>query len=571
MVPYAPFGAPPDNRLRFGHVLDPDEREATEQGLVGWAVESGTKELLVETNVVELQLKPGTESALVEQTRRVLLRRILASHDFEGSDQARKEGVDALLGRWDSDVRPTLDARVATFFETEYLAAVRRTPPGASLVTKPDEYWRIRNAPFLHFVSLGRWGATAKVGSPPSGNLVVADVFNFGSWATVWVSVVGHPDWYYVMSDTAFIATDPLVGQVARQVADKTKFAGEIMPGLLTIAGFTLGLSARVAFIIASIALEELAEEMRRETRGEPHRSASDIATSGLEKVVLAKILGKLFDAETSALAKATPEVERIAERAVPRAIPAVRRELVESEGPAVAAALRTGAGRVVVDPTLRAEGYVVEVMVIVESRGHTYLRRADGTWCRLSNKICGLDLGADVAEATWSALGKELGATPGAAPTGWTLPGKWRQAKTEAFHLIFGSKTLPDINRPGRVRLTLGHIVEKSTGGTHSLDNLMPQLNAVNVKLSGIYARKPFRLRLPSGEEQVLTHLNGKPIVGSLREAFESGVFDMAEQRAISDYLTHLVIAENPAFEKELAELVRKVPNLAELAERAD
>ena len=171
-------------------------------------------------------------------------------------------------------------------------------------------------------------------------------------------------------------------------------------------------------------------------------------------------------------------------------------------------------------------------------------------------------------ADDDWSAVGKELGATAPTPRTAWNLPGGWRQAKPEAFRLIFGSKTLPDINRPGNVKMTLGHIVEKSTGGTHSLDNLMPQLNAVNVRLSGIYARKPFRLTLPSGEERVITSLNGKPIVGSLREAFETGVFDMAEQRAISNYVTHLVIGENPAFERELAELVRRIPELAELVD---
>ena len=166
------------------------------------------------------------------------------------------------------------------------------------------------------------------------------------------------------------------------------------------------------------------------------------------------------------------------------------------------------------------------------------------------------------VADDDWSALNEGLGLTPPTPRNDWTLPGTWKQAKPEAYRLIFGTKTLPDINRPGQIKMTLGHIVEKSTGGAHALDNLMPQLNAVNVKLSGIYGAKTFRL--PQSAE-VVTSLNGKQITGSLREAFASGVFDLEEQRAISNYLTSLVIAENPAFEQELADLVRRIPALAQ------
>jgi hypothetical protein len=166
--------------------------------------------------------------------------------------------------------------------------------------------------------------------------------------------------------------------------------------------------------------------------------------------------------------------------------------------------------------------------------------------------------------EEVFAELGKELGTTPARVVPGWTIPGNWRTAKRDAYRLIFGSSTLPDINRPGRIRMTLGHIVEKSTGGTHSLDNLMPQLNAVNVRLSGIYGRTPFHLVQPGGAEVRMTAINGKPIVGSLRDAFASGAFDSAEQRAISNYLTLQVIT--PEFERELDELIRLIPNLADL-----
>jgi hypothetical protein len=161
-----------------------------------------------------------------------------------------------------------------------------------------------------------------------------------------------------------------------------------------------------------------------------------------------------------------------------------------------------------------------------------------------------------------WDELAKELGTTPATTTPTWTLPGAWRSAKAEAYKLIFGRSTLPDINRPGRIQMTLGHIVEKATGGTHSLDNLMPQLNKVNVRLSGIYGRKPFALQLPDGTWKPIGTINGKAITGSLREAFESGDFSYEELRAISYWITGSVIT--PELETELAELIKKIPHLA-------
>jgi hypothetical protein len=160
--------------------------------------------------------------------------------------------------------------------------------------------------------------------------------------------------------------------------------------------------------------------------------------------------------------------------------------------------------------------------------------------------------------------LAKELQTTSGTPVPNWNIPGNWRSAKPKAYKLIFGEKTLPDINRPGKIQMTLGHIIEKATGGTHSMENLMPQLNKVNVQLSGIYGRKPFSLPLPNGELKVIEAINGKPINGSLREAFASGAFSPEEQRAISYFITELVIT--PELEAELADLIGKIPNLQDL-----
>ncbi|MGZ4316455.1 MAG: hypothetical protein ACXVRS_11570 [Gaiellaceae bacterium] len=171
----------------------------------------------------------------------------------------------------------------------------------------------------------------------------------------------------------------------------------------------------------------------------------------------------------------------------------------------------------------------------------------------------------AETTEAHFAEVGKQFGTTPARPSPGWTIPGTWRSAKPLAYRFIFGQSTLPDINRLRAIRMTLGHIVEKATGGRHSLENLMPQLNKVNVRLSGIYGRKPFAMPLPDGAWKRISVINGKRIEGSLREAFESGVFSYEEQRAISHWITGTVIT--PELEAELADLIRRIPKLAELA----
>lgn len=207
-----------------------------------------------------------------------------------------------------------------------------------------------------------------------------------------------------------------------------------------------------------------------------------------------------------------------------------------------------------------RANGQLDEV---AEAEARQWVHCSE---CELTPKAKGLHEQPVKGEEVFEELAEELATTPATITPNWVIGGNWRTAKKDAYRLIFGSKSLPDINRPGKVQMTLGHIVEKSTGGTHSLDNLMPQLNAVNVKLSGIYGRKPFRLTLPDGRDVPMTSINGKKIPGSLREAFDSGVFTMDEQRAISNFITQQVIT--PAFEKELANLIAKIPNLAELVQ---
>lgn len=207
-----------------------------------------------------------------------------------------------------------------------------------------------------------------------------------------------------------------------------------------------------------------------------------------------------------------------------------------------------------------RATGEIDE---IAEAEARTWVHCSE---CELTPKAKALHEQPPKGTEVFEELAEEVGTAPAKVTPNWTISGSWRTAKKEAYRLIFGSKTLPDINRPGAVKMTLGHIVEKSTGGTHSLDNLMPQLNDVNVKLSGIYGRKPFRLTLPDGSQVRMTSINGKQITGSLREAFDSGLFDMAEQRAISNYITQQVIT--PAFEKELADLIKKIPDLADLVQ---
>jgi hypothetical protein len=164
-----------------------------------------------------------------------------------------------------------------------------------------------------------------------------------------------------------------------------------------------------------------------------------------------------------------------------------------------------------------------------------------------------------------WSDVAQALGTSPARVVPNWTLGGEWSRVKPAAYELVFGSKTLPDINRPRQIQMTLGHIVEKTSTPLHSLENLLPQLNAVNVKLAGIFATKPFRVRIDGSTEVVLQNLNGKPITGSLRDAFGSGTFTVDEQRAMGYFLLEQVLAAHPEFEPRLAELVAQIPALME------
>jgi hypothetical protein len=151
-----------------------------------------------------------------------------------------------------------------------------------------------------------------------------------------------------------------------------------------------------------------------------------------------------------------------------------------------------------------------------------------------------------------------------------WDVPGDWKTVKPDVYTLVFGSRTLPNINRPGRIQMTLGHIVEKTSVPMHSAENLIPQLNAVNVKLAGIFARVPFRLRIDGNTEVVLQNLNNKPITGSLRDAFGSGAFTVDEQRALGLFLLDQVVAETPQFEADLERLVNQIPTLMQQIQAA-
>ena len=452
----------PESRSRH---LDVRDRDATEPRLVNWALERGMRSLPVEANLVELQRNPGTEAALVERLRVTLTHSILQTHEFEGSEQARATGAEALAGRWAADVGPTLEQHVTSWLEGEYIDAVGRTPEGAELVSRSAEYRRVRDQKFRHRLKVGRWWAVATVGSR-WGNLVIEDIYNAG-YATVWFSVPGEPAWYYCMSGDTFIRSDPFVTEVARQVADKTQFAQELLPVLLTVAGFTLGLHARLAFVIAGIALEELAEEMRREARDQPGRATSEVFGSMVQNLVIDRIFGKVFDAAGAAgrAGRATPEIERI----VDRAVPAVRREIVATEAPTVATALQRGQGRPVTDPALRSRGYVTEVEVVVEGRRHTYRQRADGTWCRSSQTICELDLGSEVAEAAKS-------------PTERRLESVHERIDTVEGEIDFLQRIHDRMRAHGRMDLRLLEPHEREL-----LDDLAPTGDAGDLTLSGL------------------------------------------------------------------------------------
>jgi hypothetical protein len=318
---------------------------------------------------------------------------VLRTHEFDGSETARANGAEIVRRRW-SDVKPGLLVNLRSWFEEEFIAAAARTPKDSEFLSSPTQVRiLLKTPPAKGKMSTGRLGAMASPGERWD-DIVIVDIWDP---YVLWFHLVDRPQWYYKMSGRAFHERDPFVGEVTRQVADKTQFAQYLMPGLLSIAGFTLGFSARIGLVIAGIVLEELSEEMTRDIEGKEARSPLEILKSAGISLFIDRVTNKAFGGAGKALDEGAALPAKL-EKAADLSAPAVRRELIAGERPLVESALREGTARQVTDPALRAEGYTAEVLIDVDGAEHIYRLAKDGTWCRFSKRLCNLDLGADVA-----------------------------------------------------------------------------------------------------------------------------------------------------------------------------
>ena len=126
----------------------------------------------------------------------------------------------------------------------------------------------------------------------------------------------------------------------------------------------------------------------------------SALATQLIIDRIFHGLLGGGSGRAVAGAGKSAARIEKIAEKAVP----AIRRELVQVEKPLVKQALENGTARHVTDKAMKGEGYLLEVAVEVAGDSHLYrFNSKGGTWCRFSTIICNLDLGSDVAAAAKS------------------------------------------------------------------------------------------------------------------------------------------------------------------------
>ncbi|MFI7495301.1 hypothetical protein ACH9D2_11370 [Kocuria sp. M4R2S49] len=374
------------------------DREATEERLVAWGTDA--KKMLHNNWLVRrLQLDPAGLGPVVEDYGAGLVKRITSSHEFTGSETARNNGAATIRRRW-PDIRAVVHGDAATYFGEELTTAVALTPQAASPVLNPVVLRLVLELPLTAGVDLGRHGATAKPGQRVDNFVIV----NGGTY-NVWFTLIGRPAWIYTISPTEYIKRyDPFTGAVASQVYDNTKWIRHAMPLILKVGAFGLGFSGSIVLVLAGIALDELATEMEADAEGRPGRSPMEILGSAGTQLLIDRLFHGLFGggragASAAGAGKAAAKAERIAERAVPL----VRKELATAERPLVKEALDRGAARQVTDPALKAQGYTVEVAIDSAGSAHVFRLKGDGTWCRFSDRICGLDLGSEVAAAVKS------------------------------------------------------------------------------------------------------------------------------------------------------------------------
>jgi hypothetical protein len=358
-----------------------------------WAKEAAMTKLWFGSTVRALQEAPGSAPQLVDAVLPKLRRALASPKEFDGSREARQDADEVLRDQWPMIREPVIEQLVARY-TNQLVQALAHTPAGTELETRPDEIRRVRYEPYNQYaiVGYGHILRTPRIAGRPQiyGNREILDIKGCPKpegcsqgdpEREIWFILKRDANWIY--KSTGFLF-DRFNWRVFGEVAESTQLAAELFPFLLKLAGFSLGLSSRLAAIVAGAILNALGEQGTRSARGERMQSALEVIKSvGLE-VFVGHFTERLFGARPGrALAG---DLDQATELAVVRA----RREVARTDAALIERELRAGKARAVTDPQLASEGYRLEVDIISEGQVHTWRRTTNGGWCRFtSNPLC--------------------------------------------------------------------------------------------------------------------------------------------------------------------------------------
>ena len=146
------------------------------------------------------------------------------------------------------------------------------------------------------------------------------------------------------------------IGRLGREVAENTQMAAELFPLMLKNGGFSLGVSSRLAVIVAGEVLTALGDQGVRSARGERMRSAFEVLTSVGLGVFISGVTNRIFG--RSDAGNLTGELHFAAERAARKGW----RNSQHPDAALIERELKAGKARAVKDPELAAQGYRLEV-----------------------------------------------------------------------------------------------------------------------------------------------------------------------------------------------------------------
>jgi hypothetical protein len=271
-----------------------------------WAKEAAINKLWLGSTLREVQEHPERVPELVEAVLPKLRAALYSPKEFSGSPEARKDADEALQIRWQLPgvgIRNQVLEEFVSRYTKQLEQALAHTPEGTELVTRPEDIWRVRHNPYdgiwwhrMQFIHKGQISPPREIldiSACPRGS---EDRCPKGDpLRDIWFVLKRDPNWIYFSSDQRNDSFDWLVAAVSGQVAESTQFAAELFPYLLKLVGFSLGLSSRLAVIVASEILSALGEQGVRAARGEKMQSALEVVKGIGFGVVTAHFLGRLF------------------------------------------------------------------------------------------------------------------------------------------------------------------------------------------------------------------------------------------------------------------------------------